>query len=186
MDLKELLIKNRSYRRFYNEKKISIDELKEMVELVRYTNSAANRQVVRFRLVADDKTNAIVYDKLGWAGYLKDWDGPKKEERPSAYIVLLTKKEDKADIDEGIICQAITLSAVAKGMGACILGNVKREDLLKSLNIDEAYKLDLVIALGYPKEEVEIVDVKDGDIKYYRDEKGKHYVPKRSLEDLLI
>jgi hypothetical protein len=44
-----------------------------------------------------------------------------------------------------------------------------------------------VIALGEPRERVEIVPVKDdGNIHYYRDDQGTHYVPKRSIDDLLI
>ena len=47
--------------------------------------------------------------------------------------------------------------------------------------------LALVLALGRPKETVVLVPVKeDGNIKYYRDKDGIHYVPKRGLEEILI
>ena len=43
------------------------------------------------------------------------------------------------------------------------------------------------MALGKPKEKVVMVPVReDGDIRYYRDEEQVHYVPKRSLEDVLL
>ena len=75
---------------------------------------------------------------LGWAGALPDWDGPVPGERPSAYIVILcdlTLGKNKM-WDDGITAQTIMLGAVEKGLGGCILGNVKREDLAKTLNID--------------------------------------------------
>jgi hypothetical protein len=45
----------------------------------------------------------------------------------------------------------------------------------------------LVIALGEPVETVEIVPVgEDGSIRYYRDEQGVHYVPKRTDEEIMV
>lgn len=101
--IKELAKKNRSYRRFYENKKITEDELKELVDTGRNTPSAANRQPVRYKLVCDEVMNEKVFECLGWAGYLKDWAGPVKGERPSAYIIMATDKNAKAECDEGII-----------------------------------------------------------------------------------
>ena len=42
--IKELVKKNRSYRRFYQEKKLTRQQLMELVETARFTPSAANRQ----------------------------------------------------------------------------------------------------------------------------------------------
>lgn len=186
MSIKDIVLKNRSYRRFYNEKKISLEELKELVDIARNTPSAANRQVVRYKLVADEKIAKEVYKTLGWAGYLKEWEGPIEQERPVAYIILVTDKEAKADIDEGIISQTIMMAAVEKGLGGCILGNVKRDVLKETLKLADNYKIDLVLALGYPKENVKLVEMKNNDIKYYRDEEMNHYVPKRRLEDIIL
>ena len=73
------------------------------------------------------------------------------------------------------------------GYGGCMLANIKRDELMKVLNISDEYKIDLCLALGKPKEEV-VIDVisGDGDIKYYRDENQVQHVPKKSLEDIIL
>jgi hypothetical protein len=68
-----------------------------------------------------------------------------------------------------------------------MFGNVNRDELRQSLAIDERYEILMVIALGSPREEVRLVPLgSDGDVKYYRDATGVHYVPKRSLDDIIL
>jgi nitroreductase len=185
--IKDLAKKNRSYRRFYEEKRISMEELLDMVDAARLTPSGANKQPIRYILSCDDKTNGIIFPNLRWAGYLADWDGPAKGERPTAYIIMVEPAGVNAPNDEGIAGQTILLSAVEKGMGGCFIGNIDRENLAKALNIPPEYSIKLVIALGYPKEEVVIEEINDNDdIKYYRDEKQVHHVPKVRLDDLVL
>ena len=85
----DLVKKNRSYRRFHQE--VAVDEatLKELVDLTRYCASAANLQPLKYFLSWEPEKNAVIFEHLAWAGYLKDWDGPVAGERPSAYIVVL-------------------------------------------------------------------------------------------------
>ena len=80
------------------------------------------------------------------------------------------------------------LSAVEKGYGGCMIGNVNRSQLAQVLNLDpESYSIDLVLALGKPREQVAIAPLNpDGSTTYYRDENQVHHVPKRSLEDILL
>ena len=186
--LKDLILKNRSYRRFYEDVSIDKNILKELLNLARLSPSGANLQALRFFLSADKKTNNIIFPKLSWAGYLKDWDGPMEGERPSAYIIVLgDKKSPKSfERDAAIACQSILLGAVEKELGGCIIGSVKRIALSKYLNIPDHLKISLVIALGKPKEKVVIDELKNNDVKYWRDENGVHHVPKRNLDDLII
>ena len=89
--------------------------------------------------------------------------------------------------DHGIAAQSILLGAAEKGLGGCQFGNVRKDELRRVLGIAEHLEILLVIALGRPKEEVRLVSLApDGSIKYYRDEAGIHYVPKRSLDDIII
>ena len=54
------------------------------------------------------------------------------------------------------------------------------------LNIPEHLDPVFVLALGRPIEDVRLTKMENGDYKYYRDENGVHYVPKRPLEDILF
>ncbi|RKD35258.1 nitroreductase family protein [Lacrimispora algidixylanolytica] len=187
---KDLVTKCRTYRRFYEEIKIPTADLKELVNLARLTPSTSNSQALKFRLCNTPEETDKVYETLGWAGALPEWDGPEKGERPSAYIVILcdlSLGKNKL-YDDGIVAQTMMLGAVENGYGGCILGNVQRSRLAEALGIDPTlYSIDLVLALGKPKEEVVIVSVKeDGDIRYYRDENQVHYVPKRGVDELIV
>ena len=188
--LETLVREARSCRRFDEEKSISLNELESLVDLGRLSPNGGNRQYLRYAVCNNRKTNQEIYQCLGWAAYFSDWDGPKEGERPAAYIVLLRDRtlQENISVDEGIAAQSIFLGAREMGYGGCMLMNVKRERLLDILKLDpEKYAVSMVIALGAPKEEIQIVPVgKDGSIRYYRDENQIHYVPKRSLAEVLV
>ena len=187
--IRELILKNRSYRRFYEEKLIEKNTLKELVNLARLSPSGGNRQALRYILVNTKEQNDKINKHIFWAGYYKEWDGPSEGEKPSAYIVIVKDTDLKNNLpqDEGISVQSILLGAVEIGLGGCIIANINRKNLAETLNLDEKYEIDLVVALGYPKEEVVIETInEDGDIKYWRDENEVHHVPKRSLDELIL
>lgn len=188
--LKDLVMKNRTHRRFYENIVVSRESLKELIDLVRIVPSTANLQALKFILFYTKEDREKVFPYLSWAGALPDWNGPEAGERPAAYIMILCDKQlgEGQGVDDGIAAQTIMLGATEKGLGGCILGNIKREELIQKLELDgERYSIELVLALGKPKEKVMLTDVKeDGDIRYYRDENQMHYVPKRKLEDLII
>lgn len=187
--IEELIRKNRSCRRFYQDESVSTDLLKGLVNLARLSPSAANLQPLKYILSSDAERNDYIFSSLAWAGYLKEWPGPLEGERPSAYIVILgdTRVSRNTGCDQGIAAQSILLGAREKGLGGCIIGSIKRDRLRELLEIPERYEIILVIAIGKPKEEVVLEDVSAGEsIKYWRDDKGTHHVPKRCLEDIIL
>jgi nitroreductase len=187
--LKDLVRKNRSCRRFYQEVAIELDTLRELVDLARLSASGANRQPLRYILVCDPVTNSRVFPLLGWAGYLQDWPGPVEGERPSAYIIVLgdTEINKSFGVDHGIAAQSITLGATEKGLAGCIIQSVQRKQLCELLEIPSRYEVLLVLALGKPREQIQIDPVgTDGGIKYWRDDRGVHHVPKRSLDEIVL
>jgi len=187
--IKDLIVKNRTYRRFYEDVKIDENTLKELVDLARLSSSGANLQSLKYIVSFTEEKNNAIFPHLRWAGYLKDWNGPEEGERPTGYIVMVADKEISKNYfwDHGIACQSILLGATEKGLGGCMFGSIDREKLVEALNIPERYELLLVIALGKPKEEVVLEDLNEArDIKYYRDENKVHHVPKRKLEELIL
>lgn len=187
--ISELILRNRSYRRFHQEAAVDFETLRELVDLARLSPSAANLQTLRYILSCDPEKNAAIFSHLGWAGYLQDWPGPPEGERPSAYIIVLTDKEisQSAGCDHGIAAQSILLGAVEKGLGGCIIASVQREGLGEALAIPPQYEVLIVLALGKPKETVVVETVgPDGDIKYWRDSENVHHVPKRPLDDIIL
>ena len=188
MEMKELIRKTRSYRRFRQDS-ISEETLRELVDLARFTASQKNCQPLRYILSCNEETNEKIFPAAMWAANLKDWGGPVDGEKPTAYIVILGDKTiiEAFSPDEGIAAQSILLGATEKGIGGCMLGALNRKMLFEVLNIPHHYKILLVIALGTPGEEVIIDDLKeDGKTAYYRDEDDVHHVPKRKLDDIIV
>jgi nitroreductase len=187
--LRELITQNRTYRRFYEDVKINRATLEELIDLARLSSTGANLQSLKYIISYTEENNSLIFPHLKWAGYLKDWDGPMEGERPAAYILMLLDKGISKHCfwDHGIACQSILLGAVEKGLGGCMFGGIDKEGIKSALDIPEQYELLLVIALGKPKEEIVLEDIKDPeDVKYWRDENQVHHVPKRKLKDLIL
>lgn len=185
----DLIRKNRSCRRFYQNKDVDLETLKGLINLGRLSASAANLQPLAYVASCDAEKNQKIFSCLTWAAYLKDWPGPKEGERPSAYIVVLGDTAIAKDFgcDHGIAGQSILLGARERGLAGCMLGAVDRGRLREYLDIPENYKILLVIALGAPKEDIMIEPLGPGNsIRYWRDEKGIHHVPKRALADIIV
>ncbi len=183
----ETIKKNRSYRRFFADRAVDTDTLVSIIDEARACPSGANLQRLRVAIINGAEECNEVFSTLKFAGYLKDWDGPAEDERPTAYIVFFSEAEldSLLAIDLGIFAQTVLLSATERGLGGCMFRSYSAARISEIVGVP-GMKPHLVIALGVPKEQVELVPVVDGDIKYYRDSEGVHYVPKYSADELII
>jgi len=181
--LMDLVLRNRSYRRFYQDVPIPLETLRDLIDLARLSPSAANRQALRFILSNDPQKNSLIF------GNVHIDNDPIEGERPSAYIIILhdTRLPAWILVDLGIAAQTIHLGAVEKGFGGVMVGNINKERLRKALNIPAHYEILLILALGKPKEEMVIETVGyDGSLQQWWDDKRRRHVIKRSLDDLIL
>ncbi len=189
MAIKDLVLKNRSYRRYHQEVVVELATLKELVDLARNSASGVNIQPLKYILSNETGRNAMIFPLLGWARLISNWQGPAEGERPSAYIVVLgdTKISTNFSTECGIAAQSILLGATEIGLGGCMIATIKKKELAQALRVDPGYEILLVIAIGKPSEKVILEPLgKDGDTKYWRDSQGVHHVPKRALEDIIL
>lgn len=186
----ELVTRTRTVRRFQENKPIEDATIQGLVQLARLGGSARNSQPLRYMIVIEEEMRARVFPHLGWAGYLRDWSGPEEGERPSAYIICLLVKdrcvgpEYEAHFDLGISTQNILLGAAEQGIYGCRIGSFSKK-LAHDVEIDNDHKILLVLALGYPAEQIVLEEVQDDDVRYWRDNQGVHHVPKRPLNDII-
>lgn len=187
MNVYDAIMKRRTIRKFEN-KKVSESDLVKLIDCARVAAYGANVQPLKFAIINDEKTLNDIYPMTKWAGYLAD-GAPKENERPSAYIAVLGDKSIREngvfECEAGAAVTTMMLEAVEMGLGTCWLGALKRDEIKALLNLDEKFNVVYLLAVGYPKQESRMIEMKD-DIKYYEDENGVINVPKRSLEEVLI
>ncbi len=181
----ELVQKRRTIRRF-EQKPVPRDLLQRCVDAARIGPSGANLQPLEYIVVSEPEQCRQVFPHTAWAGYLPDWS-PGADERPTAYIFIITNTQRRANalMDVGIAAENITLIALEEGVGSCIIGSLDRDALRGVLAVPPHCEISLMVALGYPAEEPQMVEMTDDLIKYYRAVDGTLKVPKRALADVL-
>ena len=188
--IKDIVKQTRSYRSFDESRRISREELVELVDTARITASTRNMQPLKYRLVHTPEECAAVLPFTGWAAGLKGIKMPPEGHAPTAYIVIccdMTLVDNHVPFlrDTGIAAQTIMLSATEMGLGGCMIGSFNQERVSEALSIPENIKPLLVLGLGKPDEKVFLVESKNGATAYWRDENA-HYTPKRKLEDVIL
>ena len=189
-NFKELVKQNRSRRSFQAGKTIARETLLALCDLARSTPAAMNLQPLKYRLVTEESELAQMLENTRWAASLSQ-KLPPKGHGPVAYIVIchdtaITPQKPIFMIDVGIVAQTIMLGATERGLGGCIIGSGSAENLAKILRLPEQLVPVLVLGLGVPEETVVLIEAKEGQIRYYRDEDNVHYVPKRPLDEVIL
>lgn len=190
--IKDLAIRNRSYRRFDESRRVTREGMIDWVDATRYAASSINFQPLKYLVIDQPEDCAALFPLTGWARRLPDYAGPPEGYRPTGYIVIccdltIAESVQRFDRDIGIAAQTIMLAAVEAGFGGCMIGNFPKQSVANLLKLPEHLPPCLILALGAPGEEIILEDAAPGaDIGYYRDADFVHHVPKRTLEEILL
>lgn len=188
MNVYDAIMQRRTIRKF-ERRKADREELIKLVDCARVAAYGANVQPLKFAVIDDKKMLEDIYPFTKWAGYLTD-GAPREDERPAAYIAVLGDREIKAngqfEVEAGAAVTTMMLEAVEMGLATCWLGALQREEIKKLLGLDEKLDVVYLLAVGYPKQESKMVDMRGGDVKYFVDDNGAVNVPKRTLDEVLI
>ena len=189
--IRDLAIKNRSYRAYDRSVRISRNEMEELVDMTRYVASSVNDQPLKYYIACEEEDVKKVQALTLWAKGLPELHLPFPGTEPVAFVVICIDQDIVVGgrnylRDIGAVAQTMLLAAVEKGLGGCMIGNIMKGSLKNLFNMPQNIEPNLVVAFGKPDEKIVITDVKDGNTHYYRDADGTHYVPKRSLDEILL
>ena len=192
MDVYQAIVKRRSIRRFQN-KAVPDEALEKCIDAARLAPSGRNQQVCEYIVINDAAVLPGVFENIGGSAKLPpDKGGPRPDQAPKAYTIVLVNREREGDInrrrvtsyDIGMAAENIMLTALEQGIGACPILMFNESDLKLLLEIPDGYDIALVIAMGYP-DESPVADVAAASTSIYVDDKGVRHVPKRRLADII-
>jgi nitroreductase len=186
MGIYEIAISRRTVRR-YKDIAIPRELLERCVNAARLAPSSGNLQPLEYIVVNDERLLPEVYTTLRWAAYIRPLGDPPEGKRPKAYIVILRNTKGSVPetlYDVGAAMENIILVALAEGVASCPFASVDRNKIRSILGIPENYEIPLVIALGCP-DESPVEEPFTDSFRYWRDDKGVHHVPKKSLTSIL-
>lgn len=182
----DVIAGRRTIRRFRPEP-VARELLERLVNVGRLAPSAANLQPLEFIVVDETGLKADVFSCLKWAAYIAPAGDPGPGEEPTSYIVTLanTKVREKMfEYDVGAAMENMILAALAEGVGSCWLLSIDRDKLRAVLDVPEDYRVDSVLALGYPAEEP-AAEVMGESCRYWKDAEGRLHVPKRAVASVI-
>lgn len=190
--LRDLVVKNRSYRGFDESRPVTREDMLEWVDLTRFTASSVNLQPLKYAIVSEREQVEALVKLTRWAGRLPELKLPLPGKHPTGFILIcqdtrVSAAETTFLKDVGIVAQTILLAAAEKGFGGCMIGSFDAEGIKALLGIPAPVEPKLAVALGAPAENIVLTEVgEDGKTTYFRDENGTHFVPKRKLEDIVL
>ena len=144
------IMARRSIRK-YLEKPVEHEKLEVIVKCGINAPSGMNRQPWIVRVVEDQK---LIADVNQAAGRSQFYGAP-------ALICVCTPATGGGELDAGLLGENMMLAAQSMGLGTCCLGgpvrfllsNEKCKFFLDRLDIPADYKLNYILAIGYPDEQ---------------------------------
>lgn len=187
MDIKEIIYKRRTIRRFKQDE-VPVEILRNLIDLARVAPMGNNIQSLEYIIIVDAEIRKQIFSATRWAGALPENERvPEEGRRPTAYIIVLidTSIKENPGAEIGAAVQNILLGATNIGLATCWMGAIDRPKINEILKLAEKYEISHLVSLGYPDEESVMEPFKDS-MKYWKDEDGKMHIPKKSLDNIIL
>lgn len=181
----KLLLRNRSHRAYDNSFLVREDQLRRIIDVNRLIPSARNQQVLRFRMVLDNEADKVLpHIKMGAA--LPELHLPEKGSEPRAFIIICSTVEESrfVDIDLGIAAQSMLLQAVEIGLNGICIAAFDKQKIREELQLP--FEPLLILAIGRGKDNIQLSEISANESHNYYRKEGVHYVPKLTIEELII
>jgi nitroreductase len=138
-------ILNRKSIRYFKRYSIPEDDVKLLLECIRFAPSGGNRQPWEFLVVDDPEDINTIYD-YGWTAYGGGYNVCRFD-KASLLVFFLG----------GVECffapENLTLAAYGLGYGSCMIGGFDRARTKKLLDIPKEKRIRLFVAVGLADEE---------------------------------
>ena len=159
------MMARRSIRKYLN-KPVEHEKLEAIVKCGINAPSGMNRQPWIVRVVEDQKLIADVNQAAERSLF---YDAP-------ALICVCTPANGGGELDAGLLGENMMLAAQSMGLGTCCLGgpvrflvsNEKCKFFLDRLDIPADYKLNYILAIGYPDEQPDAKPRDASKVKYIK------------------
>ncbi len=172
------IMARRSVRK-YLDKPVEHEKLELVVKAGINAPSGMNRQPWIVRVVEDQKLIADVTEvyKQANAEQVKRDAGFKNMFRNAPNLICVcTPANGGGELDAGLLGENMMLTAQSMGLGTCCLGgpvrfllsNDKARFFLDRLDIPSNYKLNYIIAIGYPDEQPDAKPRDASKVKYIK------------------
>ncbi|MBR6997863.1 MAG: nitroreductase family protein [Prevotella sp.] len=172
------IMARRSVRK-YLDKPVEHEKLQAVVRCGINAPSGMNSQPWIVRVVEDQKLIADVtevYKKANAEQVKRDKDFKNMFRNAPNLICVCTPAKGGGELDAGLLGENMMLAAQAMGLGTCCLGgpvrfllsNADAKFFIDRLDIPADYRLNYIIAIGYPDEQPEAKPRDEGKVKYIK------------------
>ena len=172
------IMARRSIRK-YLDKPVEHEKLEMVVRCGINAPSGMNRQPWIVRVVEDQQLIADVtevYKRNNPEQVKRDKDFKNMFRNAPNLICVCTLAEGGGELDAGLLGENMMLAAQSLGLGTCCLGgpvrflnaNADAKFFLDRLDIPEGYKLNYILAIGYPDEQPDAKPRDAAKVKYIK------------------
>jgi len=161
----QAIMGRRSIRKYLN-KPVEHEKLVMIAECAINAPSGSNRQPWLVRVIENQELLAEineVYKEVNAVQLRRDKSFKNMFRNAPNVIVVCTPAKGGGEVDAGMLAENIMLAAHSLGLGTCCLGGIvrflksndKAQFFVNELNIPVDYRINFLIAIGYPDESPE-------------------------------